>query len=52
MRSKAKKDITYVGKQCPKTMEFVNSLPYARIDDVRYLVIKSGGYIAEHVDVP
>jgi len=49
---KAKKDITDVGKQCPKTMEFVNSLPYARIDDLRYLVIKSGGYIAEHVDVP
>ena len=49
---KSKKDITEIGKQCPATMEFVQSLPYARIDDVRYLVIKPGGYIAEHVDVP
>ncbi len=49
---KAKKTVTDIGMKCPKTMDFVNSLPYARIDDVRYLVIKSGGYIAEHVDVP
>ena len=49
---KSKKDVTEIGKQCPATMDFVMSLPYARIDDVRYLVIKPGGYIAEHVDVP
>lgn len=48
----SKKEITSIGELCPKTMAFVSSLPYARIDDVRYLVIKAGGYIAEHVDVP
>jgi len=49
---RSKKFLTEVGDKCPRTMEFVNSLPYSRIDDVRYLVIKSGGYIAEHIDVP
>lgn len=48
---KQKKKITDIGSKCPKTLEWVMSLPYARIDDVRYLVIKPKGYIAEHVDV-
>lgn len=47
-----KKDLTDIGKLCPNTMSWVKSLPYARIDDVRYLVIKPGGFIAEHIDVP
>ena len=47
-----KKDLTDIGKLCPKTMNWIMSLPYARIDDVRYLVIKPGGFIAEHIDVP
>lgn len=49
---RAQKSLTQIGEACPHTMEFVNSLPYSRIDDVRYLVIKAGGYIAEHIDVP
>ena len=48
---KQKKNITDIGKQCPDTMSFIKSLPYSRIDDARFLVIKSGGYIAEHIDV-
>lgn len=39
-------------KDCPKTREFVESLPYSRIDQVRFLVLKPGGFIKEHVDVP
>jgi len=49
---RAKKSLTKVGEQCPLTMQFVKSLPLARIDDVRFLVIKPGGYIAPHIDVP
>lgn len=49
---RSKKNVTEIGLRCPFTMEFVRSLPYDRIDDVRYLVIKAGGYIAEHIDVP
>ena len=49
---RAKKDLTEVGKQCPKTMQWIKSLPLARIDDVRFLVIKPRGYIAPHIDVP
>ena len=48
---KAKKDITEVGRQCPQTMAWIKTLPLARIDDVRFLVIKPGGYIAPHIDV-
>ena len=50
--TKTKKQITKLGVRCPKTIDWVNSLPYNRIDDVRFLVIKPGGYITEHVDVP
>ena len=32
-------------------MRWVRSLPYARIDDIRFLVIKPGGYISKHIDV-
>ena len=49
---RAKKTLTAVGEQCPSTMEWIRSLPMARIDDVRFLVIKPGGYIAPHIDVP
>ena len=34
------------------TLQWVRSLPFARIDDVRFLVIKPKGYIAKHIDVP
>jgi len=44
--------ITDVGEKCPRTIEWVKSLPYARIDDVRFLVIKPKGYISKHIDVP
>ena len=27
-------------------------MPYARIDDIRFLVIKPHGYISKHIDVP
>ena len=47
-----KPGVTTVGELCPQTLEWVKSLPYARIDDVRFLVIKPGGYIAKHRDVP
>ena len=47
-----RKTVTDVGLKCPKTMEWIYSLPLARIDDVRFLVIKPGGYIAPHIDVP
>lgn len=46
-----KKKITDVGLKCLKTLNWVMNLPYVRIDDVRYLVIKPNGYIAEHIDV-
>ena len=51
-RRKKRPAITDVGEQCPKTIDWVKSLPYARIDDVRFLVIKPKGYITKHVDVP
>ena len=44
--------VTDIGEKCYGTMNWVRSLPYARIDDVRFLVIKPGGYIAKHIDVP
>lgn len=44
--------VTEIGLKCPKTLEFIRSLPYDRIDDCRFLLIKSGGFIAEHSDVP
>lgn len=49
---RARKKVTDVGKKCPKTMEWISTLPIARLDDVRFLVIKPGGYIAPHIDVP
>ena len=39
-------------RDCPKTRKFVESLPYSRIDQVRFLVLKAKGFIKEHVDVP
>ena len=51
-RRKQRPEITDVGEQCPRTIEWVKGLPYARIDDIRFLVIKPGGYIAKHIDVP
>lgn len=39
-------------KNCPKIKQFVESLPYSRIDQVRFLVLKPNGHIKEHVDVP
>jgi len=51
-RRKQRPSITDVGEQCPRTIEWVKSLPYARIDDIRFLVIKPKGYITRHVDVP
>ena len=44
--------MTDVGQRCPRTIEWVKSLPYARIDDIRFLVIKPNGYITKHIDVP
>jgi len=43
---------TDIGKKCTNTMNWVKSLPYSRIDDVRFLVIKPKGYIAKHIDIP
>jgi aspartyl/asparaginyl beta-hydroxylase (cupin superfamily) len=48
---RSKKDITKAGELCPRTIEWVKSLPYSRIDDIRFLVIEPGGYIAKHIDV-
>lgn len=39
-------------KDCPNTRKFVESLPYSRIDQVRFLVLEAKGFIKEHVDVP
>lgn len=50
-RRKMRPGLTDAGKKCIETMEWIKKLPYARIDDVRYLVIKPEGYIAEHIDV-
>ena len=47
-----KPDVTDVGEKCHGTLKWVRSLPYARIYDVRFLVIKPGGYISKHIDVP
>lgn len=47
-----KPSVTEVGKHCTKTIDWVNTLPYSRIDDIRFLVIKPKGYIAKHQDVP
>lgn len=43
---------TDIGKKCAKTMSWIKTLPYSRIDDVRFLVIKPKGYIAKHIDIP
>jgi len=51
-RRKQRPDVTEVGARCPRTIEWVKSLPYARIDDIRFLVIKPNGYITKHIDVP
>ena len=51
-RRKKRPEITDIGDRCPRTIEWVKSLPYARIDDVRFLVIKPKGYITKHIDVP
>ena len=51
-RRKQRPDVTEVGARCPRTIEWVQSLPYARIDDIRFLVIKPNGYITKHIDVP
>ena len=34
-RRKKRPEITDIGDRCPRTIEWVKSLPYARIDDVR-----------------
>ena len=52
LKSKQKKKLTEVGKICPKTMQWIYSLPYSRIDDIRFLIIKPGGFIKPHIDVP
>lgn len=44
--------LTEIGEKCIGTVRWVRSLPYARIDDIRFLVIKPGGYISKHIDVP
>lgn len=44
--------ITDIGEKCFNTVRWVKSLPYDRIDDIRFLVIKPGGYISKHIDVP
>jgi hypothetical protein len=51
-RRKQRPGVTDVGERCPRTIEWVKSLPYARIDDIRFLVIKPNGYITKHIDVP
>ena len=38
-RRKQRPSITDVGERCPRTIEWVKSLPYARIDDIRFLVL-------------
>ena len=39
-------------KDCPKIKQFIKSLPYSKIDQVRFLVLKPNGHIKEHIDVP
>jgi|TARA_B110000977_G_C11012147_1_gene468084 hypothetical protein len=51
-RKKQKPKVTHIGEKCIKTVEWVKSLPYSRIDDIRFLVIKPNGYITKHIDVP
>ena len=36
----------------PKTLEFIRSLPYSQVYDVRFLLLKPGGYIHPHTDMP
>jgi hypothetical protein len=49
--SNSKKTVTDIGQLCPQTLDWVFNLPFSRIDDVRFLVIKANGFISEHIDV-
>ena len=51
-KKREKPFVTEIGERCMGTLQWVRSLPFARIDDVRFLVIKPKGYIAKHIDVP
>ncbi len=48
---KMKKKITSSGQFCPFSINWINKLPYQRIDDVRFLVVNPGGLIKPHIDV-
>jgi len=49
---KLKPGITDIGQKCTHTIKWVKALPFARIDDIRFLVIKPKGYIKKHADKP
>ena len=50
-KAEGKKDITSVGEKCPETMKWIAGLPFTKIYDVRFLLVKAGGRISPHVDV-
>lgn len=46
-----KKKITKAGETCPKTLSWVETLPFSRIDDIRFLVLEPNGVIQPHIDI-
>lgn len=42
---------TDIAAECPKTVEFIKSLPYERLQRVRFMYLKAGGLIDYHRDV-
>ena len=49
---KNKKKTTHAGKMCPKTLKWIETLPFSRIDDIRFLILNPKGVINPHIDVP
>ncbi len=43
--------ITEVGLKCPETIKWIDSLPFTRIYDARFLLIKPGGIVKPHIDI-
>lgn len=42
---------TEIAEYCPKTVEFIQSLPYSTLHRVRFMLLKPGGLIDYHRDV-
>jgi hypothetical protein len=42
---------TEIAESCPATVDYIKSLPYARLQRVRFMLLRAGGLIDYHRDV-